>query len=327
MDLWVTTRPTKDSAWQAPVNLGSTINTWADETAPSITNDGLELYFSEWKIFRSGGCGGQDIWVTTRPTTEQPWGEPVNLGPAVNTPNHEGKPAIAPDGLTLFFTCVGGSEGSGSGDIWMTTRSLGHGEWGSPVNLGPPINTADYEDRACISADGSTLYFIRQDTGTWEVPIIPVPIIDFNGDGKANGRDAVILAEHWGQSDPVCDVGPYAWGDGIVNEQDLFMLAEYLEKEFVDPTLVAHWALDETEGIVAADSAGGNDAMVMGDPAWQPEGGSVGGALAFDGVDDCIVTDPVAELSAGSFSILAWVKGGAADEVILSSTPIRPTAV
>ncbi|NIM98071.1 MAG: hypothetical protein GTO24_08345, partial [candidate division Zixibacteria bacterium] len=49
--------------------------------SPSISADGLELYFSS---DRPGGYGLDDIYVMTRATTEDDWGEPVNLGPIVN---------------------------------------------------------------------------------------------------------------------------------------------------------------------------------------------------------------------------------------------------
>ena len=126
------------------------------------------------------------------------------------------------------------------------------------------------------------------------------------------------MVAHWGTDDPVCDIGPFAWGDGIVDLQDLIVLAEYLGKEFVDPTLIAHWALDESEGSIANDSISGDDAYVMGEPIWQPTGGMKGGALEFDGVDDCIITSFALDPSEGPFSILAWVKGGAPDQVVIS---------
>ena len=322
LDLWMKRRDSRDSEWGSWVNLGSTVNTSADEMWPTLSPNGLELYFSGYSSTntRPGGQGNSDLWVTRRATLEAPWGTPENLGPIVNSASGDCRPCLSADGLLLFFDSYRPG-GSGSSDIYVTKRASVSDPWEPPVNLGPLINSSSLEQCVCVSTDGTCVYY---DTGRpgygnhdiWEFPILP--LVDFNGDGKANGMDVVVLTQHWGQSDPVCDIGPYAWGDGIVDEQDLFMLAEYLEKEVVDPTLVAHWALDETEGVMAADSVGDNDAVVMGDPAWQPDGGSIGGALAFDGIDDCIVTNPVPELSAGSFSILAWVKGGTPDEVIIS---------
>jgi outer membrane protein assembly factor BamB len=82
--------------------------------------------------------------------------------------------------------------------------------------------------------------------------------------------------------------------------------------------LVAHWNLDETEGDIAYDTAGLNDASVIGGALWQPTGGQVNGALELDGVDDYVITDQVLNPAEGPFSILAWVKGGAPGQVIIS---------
>ena len=84
--------------------------------------------------------------------------------------------------------------------------------------------------------------------------------------------------------------------------------------------MFAHWKLDETEGIIAHDSAGDNDAFLMGDPAWQPDGGIVDGALQFDGIDDYVSTDFVLNPADGAFSVVAWIKGGAPGQVIMSQT-------
>jgi hypothetical protein len=82
--------------------------------------------------------------------------------------------------------------------------------------------------------------------------------------------------------------------------------------------VIAYWKLDELEGNRAADAAGDHEGIVQGGALWQPEGGKKGGALAFDGVDDYVRTDLVLDPAAGSFSIMAWVRGGAPRGVIVS---------
>jgi hypothetical protein len=83
--------------------------------------------------------------------------------------------------------------------------------------------------------------------------------------------------------------------------------------------LVAHWGLDEADGEIAYDSAGQNDAVVFGDAIWLPEGGVVDGAIKLDGIDDYIGTPFVLNsLTYDTFSIFAWIKGGAPGQVILS---------
>ena len=98
----------------------------------------------------------------------------------------------------------------------------------------------------------------------------------------------------------------------------MIVLAEYIGKEVIDPALIAHWTLDESEGTFAGDSVGGKDGYVLGDAAWQPAGGQVAGALQLDGVDDCVVTSFVLDPSEGPFSVLAWIKGGAPGQVVIS---------
>ena len=92
----------------------------------------------------------------------------------------------------------------------------------------------------------------------------------------------------------------------------------YWEQPFDDPTLIAHWALDEAEGMFAADSAGDNDAFVVGGASWQPGSGQVDGALQLNGVDGCAIAGPVLNPADGPFSLLAWVNGGAPGQVIVS---------
>jgi hypothetical protein len=88
--------------------------------------------------------------------------------------------------------------------------------------------------------------------------------------------------------------------------------------EVYDRRLVALWKLDETEGDIAYDSIGANDGICHGSPLWQPVGGMLAGALEFDGNDDYVGTDFVLSPTHDEFSVLAWMKGGAPGQVIIS---------
>jgi hypothetical protein len=172
-----------------------------------------------------------------------------------------------------------------------------------------------------ISSDGSTLFFgaggsIWGDGDIWQAPVLPV--VDFNGDEIVDSADMCIMVDHWGTSEPLCDIGPMPWGDGIVDVQDLIVLAEHLFEEILPLELVAYWKLDETEGDIAADSARENDAVVFGDAIWQPDGGQVSGALQFDGIDDYVSTPFMLQTANAVFSVFAWVKGGMPSQVIFS---------
>ena len=173
-----------------------------------------------------------------------------------------------------------------------------------------------------ISFDGSTIYWLswRRPGGfggadIWQVKILPV--FDLNGDGNVDFGDFRKFAQYWGQNEPSCDIAPPPNGDGIVDEKDLNLLAEHLLKE-LQP--IAHWMLDETEGTTAHDSIGDNDGTLQGNPAWQPTGGIVGGALLFDGVNDYVSTPFILDPAKDSFSAFVWIRGGAPGQVIISQT-------
>jgi len=164
-------------------------------------------------------------------------------------------------------------------------------------------------------------YSMRLST-VWEYDIgLRPPSPDFNGDGVVDDADATIMVNHWHTNEPLCDIAPEPWGDGIVDVQDMAALIEHLGPYSDDPSLVAHWALDEAEGNVALDSVsenGESDGVVFGKPFWLPNGGKVDGAVVLDGVDDYIFTDTVMNPANGPFSILAWIDGGAPGQVVIS---------
>jgi uncharacterized protein (TIGR02246 family) len=145
-----------DFTFGTPTNLGPTVNSSDYDVAPNISADGLELFFFST---RPGGSGQADIWVTTRDTTDDEWGTPMNLGPTVNSSNWEVHPCVSGDGLSLYFGSHNRPGGSGHYDLWVTTRETTNDDWGIPVNLGPTVNSSAGEWGQSISADGLELYF------------------------------------------------------------------------------------------------------------------------------------------------------------------------
>ncbi len=63
----------------------------------------------------------------------------------------------------------------------------------------------------------------------WQASI--EPIVDLNEDGIVDATDMCIMVDNWGTDEPLCDIGPMPWGDGIVDVQDLIVLAEHLFEE------------------------------------------------------------------------------------------------
>jgi outer membrane protein OmpA-like peptidoglycan-associated protein/tetratricopeptide (TPR) repeat protein len=139
--------------WSAPENLGATINTEFWESAPSLSPDKRDLYFSS---NRPGGYGGNDIYVSHRQINGR-WSSPENLGPVINTVGDESAPFIHADNQTLYFTSSG-HIGYGGDDLFVS-RKGSDGKWGEPENLGYPINTIENEGSLVVAADGKTAYY------------------------------------------------------------------------------------------------------------------------------------------------------------------------
>lgn len=149
-------------------------------------------------------------------------------------------------------------------------------------------------------------------------PVVSAKAVDFNADGRIDKADVSALIDYWHQDEPTYDIAPPPFGDGIVDVQDLIVVANHLFREIPPADLIAHWTFDEGEGGFAFDSIGLSHGTLSGDPQWEPANGKQDGALRFDGTDDFARTPFVLDPSLGSFSVFAWVKGGAPGQVIIS---------
>ena len=220
-DLWFSTRANRNDPWGAPVNMGAPFSSLSHEVSPTLSHDGLTFIFASGSVRSAVVVAGSnyDLWMCTRPSVQEAWGPPVNMGPRVNSSAHDYYGNLSPDGLVLFFE----SQRSGSYRAWMTMRRTVNDPWEPPLPLPEPMYSM--AGVGCVSADGSMFY-----SGMSQVPILP--IVDLNGDGIVDGADLTIIVDHWGTDEPLCDIGPMPWGDGIVDVQDLIVLAEHLFEEF-----------------------------------------------------------------------------------------------
>jgi hypothetical protein len=166
----------KFSEWTAPVNLGPTINSSFNEFGPATSKDGLSLYFAS---DRPGGFGSMDIWVAQRPSRNDAWGLPMNLGAVTNTAAAEGPPTLSRDGHWLLFNS-NRPGGVGDQDIWAAWREhtgddLG---WEPAFNLGVAVNSAFFDAGPSLlehDESGAPLLFFTSnrpglgDPGTFDI--------------------------------------------------------------------------------------------------------------------------------------------------------------
>jgi outer membrane protein OmpA-like peptidoglycan-associated protein/tetratricopeptide (TPR) repeat protein len=174
----------KNNTWSKPVNMGEPVNSRNFETQPTISFDGRTIYFASQ---RPGGFGGIDIYSSTR---DDSWNfsKPVNLGPAINTPENEQSPFIHPDDQTLYF-CSKGHIGLGNNDIFFSRRNAGGG-FDSAINIGYPINTTGDESGLVVDRLGENAYYA---TSTGKSSFGGLDIYSFKVPEKARPKPVTYL--------------------------------------------------------------------------------------------------------------------------------------
>ena len=166
-DLWTSRAEPGSDEWTAPVNMGCVVNTAATEIAPAFyANDELGLSTIYFGSNRPGGIGGFDVYATT--TTDEDlehavW-SPGVLVPDLSSPGRDTRTFVRRDGREIFITSDR-TGGVGGLDIWVATREDPSDLWSTPVNPGPPLNSAADDGSPALSKDGRTLYFFSTRPG------------------------------------------------------------------------------------------------------------------------------------------------------------------
>jgi len=148
-------------------SLGPRVNSPAFDGSPTVSADETELFFT------SERNGHRDLFVSTRPSKEAAWSEPVNLGAPIDDPSAgDFSLRLSDDGKSLYFASTR-SGGFGQADMYVATRVSTQDPWGPAMNLGSQLNTDAFEAFPTPSADRTTLYFNRstsfdsQDSDIW----------------------------------------------------------------------------------------------------------------------------------------------------------------
>jgi len=158
MDIWFVDRV--GDSWGPPQWI-QTVSSDAKEGSPTVDRDGNLCFFSD----RGREPDHNAIYCAAK--TAEGYATPVKLNAPVNAGPSDTSPFLSPDGRTLLFYSTRPG-GFGQADIYIVSKR--NGSWGTPANLGPVVNTSDFEYNPSVSPDGRTLYFGRQ-RKIWEVEI------------------------------------------------------------------------------------------------------------------------------------------------------------
>lgn len=159
-NLWFV-RKTAEGDWSDPEPLPKSINTAADEWHASATNSGT-LYFSSRN--RVHGHGKSDIY---RAVPSDNGFAVENLGTPINDELSQSDLYVDPEERFMILVITDHPHGFGGDDLYVSYNR--QGGWSAPVNLGPVVNSPEYEYGPTISPEGDYLYFTSHRRGMGDI--------------------------------------------------------------------------------------------------------------------------------------------------------------
>jgi hypothetical protein len=146
-----------------PVNLGSGINTSADEYINALAADGSGLFFTRRTKSTTNPEKqfNEDFYFA--PFTGDSTGKAVLLNYPPGKENDAGALCISPDGRLLFFTACFRPDSYGGCDLYYSEKQ--GDTWSEVKNVGPVVNSKSWDSQPAIAPDGKTLYFASKRPG------------------------------------------------------------------------------------------------------------------------------------------------------------------
>ena len=235
-----------------------------------------------------------------------PYYEDFNWGPVFSA-----DPIVASDaieGSSYDYSIAGIAEAFNGGDVtyaktagplWLTVAANG-------VLSGIPSD---------MDVSDNTFTITATDThGDFNEAILEISVLN-SFTGELGLTDLAALVSRWlndGCDDIAGDASDWCYGtdldqSGQVNGFDFSILGGNWLKD-IEPPLIAHWKLDESNGAIAYDSSGNNyDGDLINSPTWQPTGGQINGAIELDGSTNYVEISAGDNLDTQQITMTAWV--------------------
>ena len=190
----------KDSSFEdkSIVHLDNYINTKYDDYGMTVGKGIDTLYFTSNRIDKKNAIlmdidnyFYEDIYISIRDENYE-WSSPQVFEPT-KTRYKEGSPFLSADNQSFYFSRCNSPDGFGNCDIYVVQRDSTQ-EWGQSQNLGPQVNSDEWDSHPSLSFTGDTLFFssnrlgsfggsdiyysIKDSLGKWQRALNAGPIIN-----------------------------------------------------------------------------------------------------------------------------------------------------
>jgi hypothetical protein len=157
--------------WSEAKYLESPINDGKRALYPTVSKKGTMFF----QAIRKDVIGERDIYYSE--LSNGKYGEPVHLGPEINTRYGEGDVLIAPDETYMIVNCNGRQDSLGRSDLYISFKKKDE-TWTELTNMGRKINTSETDYCPMLSPDGKYFFYTSTKTGNGDIYWVDARIIE-----------------------------------------------------------------------------------------------------------------------------------------------------
>jgi len=165
LDIWMSTRPTRDGAWSAPVNLLSMNSPTKDVPRPPGQH-GLVMPLASERDRPTL----YETFLSARSGRTAPFGTPALVSDLVSADKSTVDAFLTDDGLTMFYSAA---PENGPGDLFVAWRRAPSEPFTYSAAL-DDLNTASDERDPWLTPDGKQLYFVSDRSGLLAIYVVDV---------------------------------------------------------------------------------------------------------------------------------------------------------
>jgi hypothetical protein len=164
LDIWSSTRTSRDAVWNAPVQVPE-LSTTEDDSNAQPSADELHM----WMASKRGGFALRQLYSASRASTATAWSTPAAIAELNELPTEAAEAPWADEGFDIYF--ASNRTGSdGANDLWYATRTTLAEPFDAPIHI-DELDTASGEQDPWLSADRRTILFMSRRNGSEDLYI------------------------------------------------------------------------------------------------------------------------------------------------------------